>query len=83
MPLFLRAASGNESDNSVFASIFQDFKKQLNLDSLMVADSALYTAPNLEILTNLRWLTPVPLSLSPSAATGRSTCRNQNFMKVQ
>jgi Domain of unknown function (DUF4277) len=63
VPLFLRAASGNESDNSVFASIFQDFKKQLNLDSLMVADSALYTAPNLEMLTNLRWLTRVPLSL--------------------
>jgi transposase len=29
----------------------------------MVADSALYTAPNLEMLTNLRWLTRVPLSL--------------------
>jgi transposase len=63
VPLFLRTASGNESDNSIFASICQDFKKQLNLDSLMVADSALYTAPNLEMLTNLRWLTRVPLSL--------------------
>jgi len=62
VPLFLRVASGNESDNSIFASICQDFKKQLNLDSLMVADSALYTAPNLEMLTNLRWLTRVPLS---------------------
>jgi transposase len=29
----------------------------------MVADSALYTAPNLEMVTNLRWLTRVPLSL--------------------
>ena len=29
----------------------------------MAADSALYTAPNLEMLTNLRWLTRVPLSL--------------------
>ncbi len=63
VPLFLRLASGNESDNSVFASIFQEFKKQLNLESLMVADSALYTAPNLEMLNNLRWLTRVPLSL--------------------
>ena len=64
VPLFLRVASGNESDNSRFASIFcQDFKKPLNLDSLMVADSALYTAPNLEMLTNLRWLTRVSLSL--------------------
>ena len=62
-PLFLRVASGNESDNSIFASICQDFKKQLNLDSLMVADSALYSAPNLEMLTNLKWLTRVPLSL--------------------
>ena len=63
VPLFLRVASGNESDNSLFASICQDFKNKLNLDSLMVADSALYTAPNLEMLTNLRWLTRVPLSL--------------------
>ena len=63
VPLFLRVASGNESDNSIFASICQDFKKKINLDSLMVADSALYTAPNLEMLTNLRWLTRVPLSL--------------------
>jgi transposase len=46
VPLFLRVASGNESDNSVFASIFQKFKKQLNLDSLMVADSALYQVYN-------------------------------------
>ena len=38
VPLFLRVASGNESDNSVFASICQEFKQQLNLDSLMVAD---------------------------------------------
>ncbi len=29
----------------------------------MVADSALYSAPNLEMLTNLRWLTRVPLSI--------------------
>ncbi|MEG3924792.1 MULTISPECIES: IS1634 family transposase [unclassified Microcoleus] len=63
VPLFLRVASGNESDNSVFASICQEFKQQLNLDSLMVADSALYSAPNLEMLTNLKWLTRVPGSL--------------------
>jgi transposase len=45
VPLFLRVADGNESDKSLFASICQDFKKNLNLDSLMVADSALYTDP--------------------------------------
>jgi transposase len=63
VPLFLRSASGNESDNSVFASICQEFKQQLNFDSLMVADSALYSAPHLEMLTNLKWLTRVPKSL--------------------
>ena len=63
VPLFLRVADGNESDNSVFPSICQEFKKQLNVDSLIVANSALYPAPNLEMLTNLRWLTRVPLSL--------------------
>jgi transposase len=63
VPLFLRVASGNESDSAVFASIIQEFKQQLNLDSLMVADSALYTATNIELLRNCRWLSRVPLSL--------------------
>ncbi|MGL5061496.1 MAG: IS1634 family transposase [Microcoleus sp.] len=63
VPLFLRVGSGNESDSAVFASICQEFKQQLNLDSLIVADSALYSAPNLEMLTNLKWLTRVPLSI--------------------
>ena len=63
VPLFLRVGSGNESDRAVFASICQEFKQQLNLDSLIVASGALYTAANLSMLTNLRWLTRVPLSL--------------------
>jgi transposase len=66
VPLFLRVGSGNESDRAVFASICQEFKQQLNLDSLMVADTALYSAPNLSMLTNLRWLTRVTLSLKQS-----------------
>jgi transposase len=39
-------------------------KKQLELDALMVADSALYTAPNIEQMASLRWLCRVPLTLS-------------------
>ena len=66
VPLFLRVGSGNESDRAVFTSICQEFKQQLNLDSLMVASGALYSAPNLSMLTNLRWLTRVPLSLKQS-----------------
>ncbi|HEY9649993.1 MAG TPA: IS1634 family transposase [Coleofasciculaceae cyanobacterium] len=63
VPLFLRVASGNESDSAVFAQIFREFKKQLELDALMVADSALYTAPNIEQMATLRWLCRVPLTL--------------------
>lgn len=63
VPLFLRVASGNESDSAVFAQIFQEFKKQLELDALMVADSALYTAPNIFKMASLKWLCRVPLTL--------------------
>lgn len=63
VPLFLRVADGSESDQAVFATILCDFKKQLNLDALMVADSALYTAPNLALMTTLKWLSRVPLTL--------------------
>jgi transposase len=44
VPLFLRVADGDEAEQAVFAQILCEFKQQLNLDSLMVADSALYTA---------------------------------------
>lgn len=63
VPLFLRVASGNESDSAGFAQIFKEFKKQLELEALMVADSALYTAPNIFKMATLRWLCRVPLTL--------------------
>ena len=47
----------------VFGQILSSFKQQLNLDSLFVADSALYTANNLEIIKNLKWLSRVPLGV--------------------
>lgn len=63
VPLFLRVADGNEADKAVFAQILCDFKNQLNLDTLMVADSALYTAPNLVQMDSLKWLCRVPLTV--------------------
>lgn len=48
VPLFLRVADGNEADKAVFAQVLVDFKKQLTLDTLMVADSALYSEANRE-----------------------------------
>ncbi|MEG3982468.1 MULTISPECIES: IS1634 family transposase [unclassified Microcoleus] len=60
---FSSSADGNQTDSAVFGQILSSFKQQLNLDSLFVADSALYTAKNLEIIKNLKWLSRVPLGI--------------------
>ncbi len=63
VPLWMRIGSGNESDQKQFVQAIKDFKKQLNFDSLMVADSALYQYENLQLLTNIRWLSRVPVRI--------------------
>jgi transposase len=63
VPLFLRVGDGNESDQAVFPQVFRDFKKQIDLDALMVADSALYSEANLVQMATLKWLSRVPLTL--------------------
>jgi transposase len=63
VPLFLRAADGNSADSSVFAQILCEFKKQFEVEGLMVADSALYRDNNLKLLGNLKWLSPTPLTI--------------------
>ena len=71
MPLFFRTGSGNESDQKVFPEIFKQFREQVNFDSLMVADSALYTAENLKQMSDLIWLTRVPFRLKPAQTLAR------------
>jgi transposase len=71
IPLFLRTGSGNESDQKVFPEIFKQFRNQVDFDSLMVADSALYTAKNLKQMQDLKWLTRVPFRLKPAQALAR------------
>ena len=63
VPLFLRVADGNESDQAAFGNILCEFRKRLDLDALMVADSALYSEANLQQIANLKWLTRVPLTI--------------------
>jgi len=63
VPLFLRVASGNEADKAIFAQVLNEFKNQFNLDSLMVADSALYSEDNLQKIKSLSWLSRVPLTI--------------------
>lgn len=64
IPLFLRVASGNESDQKIFAQILVDFRKQLELDTVMIADSALYSAANIALMKHIKWLCRVPLTVA-------------------
>lgn len=63
IPIFLKLASGNQADSSCFGQIAVEYHKQLEVNSLMVADSALYTESNLKMMSDLQWLCGVPLSI--------------------
>jgi transposase len=40
-----------------------EFKKRIKLDSVLIADSALYSQENLKIIEGLSWITRVPLTI--------------------
>ena len=63
IPLFFRGASGNETDKAVFAQILVEYSQQIDFESIMVADSALYSQKNLKLMSNLKWISRVPLSI--------------------
>jgi len=63
IPIFLKLASGNQADSSCFGQIAVEYQKQLEVNSLIVADSALYTESNLKMMSDLQWLCRVPLSI--------------------
>ena len=63
IPLFFRGGSGNESDKAVFGKILVEYSQQINFESIMVADSALYSESNLKLMENIKWISRVPLSI--------------------
>jgi transposase len=63
IPVFIEAASGNQSDKKAFGQIAKNYKKKLKLDTTRVGDSALYSKDNLGLLRQIKWLTRVPLSI--------------------
>ena len=63
IPLFLRVADGNEQDKVVFGEIAVEYKSMIDFETMIVADSALYTAKNLQLMSSIKWLSRVPLSL--------------------
>ena len=68
VPLSFQVASGNQSDPAVFGARLQAFAQQWDVDGVLVADAALYSAENLQKMGSLRWITRVPLTLSEAQA---------------
>ena len=73
VPLFLACGNGNDNDKAKFARILADFKKQVDLESIFIADSALYSAENLLAIDHLKWITRVPLSIKAAQFYVRET----------
>lgn len=63
IPLLMRVGDGNEADKAVFGRILVEFKNQINFDSIMICDSALYSQENLKLIENLKWITRVPMTI--------------------
>lgn len=63
VPTFFRISDGNESEAKVFAELIRDYQAQLNLDSLFVADAALYSEENLKRLGKLSYICRVPKTI--------------------
>ena len=53
---------GNESDKAVRRSNFKWCKKKIKLDSIMAYDSALLSLENIQLISNLKWITRVPMT---------------------
>lgn len=76
----MKLASGNQADSSCFGQIAVEYQKQIEVNSLIVADCALYTESNLKLMSELRWLCRVPLSIK-SAQTLISTLPESEFIE--
>lgn len=63
IPAFLELGDGNQSDKKEFAGILRKFKEQWQFEGLYVADSALYSADNIQKLKGINWLCPVPKTI--------------------
>ena len=68
VPLAFQVSSGNQSGSAVLAERLRVFAQQWDVNALLVADAALYSAENLAMMGGLRWITRVPLTLSAAQA---------------
>jgi transposase len=73
IPVLMKPLSGNGSDTKEFGQVVRAHIAQLHTTygiTYLVADSALYSAPNLQTLaeTQIQWMTRVPATLSDAQA---------------
>jgi transposase len=73
IPVLMQPLSGNSSDSKAFGQVVSDHIAQLHTpfsSTYLVADSALYSAENLQKLaeTRLTWITRVPATLTEAQA---------------
>jgi transposase len=64
IPLYFRVGDGNESDQKIFAQIIKEYKKGWQIEALFVADAALYSEENIQILGETSWLSRVSSTLN-------------------
>ena len=63
VPIFIETGSGNQSDKKVFGELAKKYQKQLEFETTIVSDSALYIEDNLKLMKGISWVTRVPLSI--------------------
>ena len=63
IPAFLELGDGNQSDKKKFAELFKKFNEQWQFEGLHIANSALYSADNVQKLTGINWLCSVPKTI--------------------
>lgn len=70
IPVWLEALSGNKDDKESFPDTVTAYRQQLTEaeESYFVADSALYTRDNIAQLSQLLWVTRVPLTIKVAQA---------------
>jgi transposase len=77
VPLFLQPFSGNASDHRTILKIIEDLKENLRSDEKVyhVADSAFYTAHNLQSLgQHTFWISRVPATIAEVQNLNRAEC---------
>jgi transposase len=77
--IFSIIASGNQADSSCFGKIAVEYQQQLKVNSLIVADWALYTESNLKMMNDVRF----KLVMSSAIKRKISTMMNINITRTR